>query len=148
MGYPGNVTFEAIYTLTGNRLRLEMSGVPDRPTPISLVQHQYFNLGATDTVLDHVVHLPDAVARTVAGADLIQTGAIIPVANTIDDFLSPRNMRFGAGRSIDYDLNYLSQPAATWPSRSPSLLARMVRSPSGSIPTSRRCSSTTAWGRM
>jgi aldose 1-epimerase len=106
MGYPGTVRFEAIYRLKGSRLRLEMSGMPDRPTPISLVQHQYFNLGETDTVLDHLVHLPDAVARTVAGSDLIQTGAIVPVANTIDDFLNPRSMRFGAGRGIDYDIAY------------------------------------------
>ncbi len=107
MGFPGNVRFEAVYTLSGNRLRLEMSAMPDEPTPISLVQHQYFNLGMTDSVLDHVVHLPDAVARTVSRPDLIQTGAIIPVANTIDDFLTPRSMRFGAGRSIDYDLNFV-----------------------------------------
>jgi aldose 1-epimerase len=107
MGYPGNVHFEAIYSLKGNCLRLEMSGKPDRPTPISLVQHQYFNLGDTETVLDHVMHLPQAVARTVAGADLIQTGAIVPVANTIDDFLMPRSLRFGAGRGIDYDLNFV-----------------------------------------
>ena len=107
MGYPGTVSFEAVYTLNGNRLRLEMYGMPDRPTPISLVQHQYFNLGESDTVLDHVLHLPDAYARTVAGPDLIQTGAIVPVSNTIDDFLSPRSLRFGAGRGIDYDLNYI-----------------------------------------
>ena len=107
MGYPGTVWFEATYTLAGNRLRLEMSATPDRPTPISLIQHQYFNLGETDTVLDHVVHLPDAVARTVAGPGLIQTGVIVPVANTIDDFLTPRNMHFGAGRGIAYDVNYV-----------------------------------------
>ena len=106
-GYPGTVHFEAVYTLKGNRLRLDMSGIPDRPTPISLVQHQYFNLGESDTVLDHVVHLPDAVARTIAGPDLIQTGAIVPVADTIDDFLTPRSMRYGAGRGIKYDLNFI-----------------------------------------
>ncbi len=107
MGYPGMVRFEATYRLEGNSLYLEMTGMPDRPTPISLVQHQYFNLGETDTVLDHLVHVPDGVARTAAGPDLIQTGAIVPVANTIDDFLNPRSMRFGAGRGINYDLNFV-----------------------------------------
>ena len=107
MGYPGTVRFEATYTLRGNRLVLELSGTPDRPTPISLVQHQYFNLGATDTVLDHIVHLPDAVARTVCGPDLIPTGVIAPVANTIDDFLAPRTLRFGGGRAIGYDLSFV-----------------------------------------
>ena len=107
MGYPGTVRFEAVYTLEGDRLRLEMSGMPDEPTPISMVQHHYFNLGETETVLDHTVHMPKSVARTVAGADLLQNGTIVPVAGTIDDFLTPRTMRFGGGRGLDYDLNYV-----------------------------------------
>ncbi|HUH76879.1 MAG TPA: galactose mutarotase, partial [Devosia sp.] len=44
MGYPGNVNFSATYTLRGNRLRLELAATTDTATPISLVQHQYFNL--------------------------------------------------------------------------------------------------------
>jgi galactose mutarotase-like enzyme len=52
MGFPGNVDFTAIYTLSGNRLRLELTAVTDKKTPISLVQHQYFNLGTSDDVLD------------------------------------------------------------------------------------------------
>ena len=107
MGYPGTVAFEAKYTLTGNRLKLELKGVPDMPTPISMVQHQYFNLGQTDTVLDHTVHLPEGVAQTISGADLIPTGAIVPVAGTISDFLTPRGMRFSKGRGIDFDMNFV-----------------------------------------
>ena len=107
MGYPGTVKFEVRYTLSGNRLRLEFSGMPDRPTPISMVQHQYFNLGSTDTVLDHAVHLPEAVAQTLSGPDLVPTGTIVPVAGTISDFLTPRSMRFGGGRGIDYDMNFV-----------------------------------------
>ncbi len=107
MGYPGAVKFEVTYTLTGNRLRLEMAGTPDAPTPISMVQHHYFNLGLTETVLDHMVHMPYSVARTVAGSDLILTGEIVPVADTINDFLHPRIMRFGTGRGIGYDLNFV-----------------------------------------
>ena len=107
MGYPGTVKFEVRYTLAGNRLRLEFSGMPDRPTPISMVQHQYFNLGTTGTVLDHTVHLPESVAQTLSGPDLIPTGTIVPVAGTISDFLTPRSMRFGGGRGIDYDMNFV-----------------------------------------
>ncbi|MBU1176229.1 MAG: galactose mutarotase, partial [Alphaproteobacteria bacterium] len=97
----------ARYVLAGNRLRLELSAMPDRPTPISMVQHQYFNLGETATVLDHTVHLPEAVAQTLSGPDLVPTGAIVPVARTISDFLTPRSMRFGGGRGIDYDMNFV-----------------------------------------
>lgn len=105
MGYPGRVDFTATYTLTGNRLRLELAGLPDRPTPISVVQHQYFNLGQTDSVIDHTVQLPNAVARTEAGDDLIMTGVISPVQGTVWDFLTPRTFRLPDESPFDYDLN-------------------------------------------
>ncbi len=105
MGYPGNVVFTATYTLTGKTLTLELTGVPDRPTPISLVQHQYFNLGLTDTVLDHTVHLPHAVARTQTDDALLTTGVISPVAGTDHDFLGPRTIRRADGSVADYDGN-------------------------------------------
>ena len=31
-----------------------MKGVPDRPTPINLANHNYYNLGGGGTVKDHV----------------------------------------------------------------------------------------------
>ena len=52
-GYPGTVKMQATYRLDGNKLRLELGATTDRPTPLSLVQHQYFNLGTGDDVLDH-----------------------------------------------------------------------------------------------
>ena len=53
MGYPGTLHLKATYRLEGNRLRLEFGATTDKPTPLSLVQHQYFNLGTGDDVLDH-----------------------------------------------------------------------------------------------
>lgn len=105
MGYPGAVAFEARYTLSGSKLRLDLSARPDRPTPISMVQHHYFNLGLTDSILDHEVHLPHAVARTEADSKLQLTGAIFPVAGSAYDFLTPRKVRGPDGNSVDYDLN-------------------------------------------
>lgn len=107
MGFPGTVTFEALYTLKGNRLTLELSGMPDRPTPISLVQHIYFNLGLTESILDHSVHMPSAVARTLVGPDLVPNGVIAPVAGTVDDFTAARTMRDASGAGHDFDLNYV-----------------------------------------
>jgi aldose 1-epimerase len=105
MGYPGNVHMEALYTLTGNRLRLELSATTDRPTPISLVQHQYFNLGLTHSVLDHTVQMPHCVARTESDDRRVMTGVISPIADTIHDFRKPRTLRDPTGAPIDYDLN-------------------------------------------
>jgi aldose 1-epimerase len=104
MGFPGNVTFTALYTLTGNRLKLELHATTDRKTPINVVQHQYFNLGTTDTVLDHSFQIA-APAYTESGDMLIPTGAILPVNGTSWDFRAPRTMRDNAGAPIDYDGN-------------------------------------------
>jgi aldose 1-epimerase len=103
MGFPGNVNFAATYTLVGNRLRLELSATTDRATPLSIVQHQYFNLGTTDTVLDHTIEV-NSSAYTEVGPDLCPTGAILPSAGTIYDLRQPRTMRDGQGAPIDYDI--------------------------------------------
>lgn len=119
MGYPGNVNFSATYTLKGNRLRLELSATTDRATPISLVQHQYFNLGTGNDVLDHTVQI-NASAYTELGEDLAPTGAILPSRGTIYDLRQPRTMRDEAGQPIDYDMGLvldtgrsLADPIAT-----------------------------------
>ncbi|SMQ85892.1 aldose 1-epimerase [Devosia lucknowensis] len=119
MGYPGNVNFAATYTLTGNRLRLELSATTDRATPISLVQHQYFNLGTTDTVLDHEIQV-NSSAYTELGPDLCPSGAILPSKGTIYDLRQPRVMRDAQGKPVDYDIGLVldtgrkhSDPIAT-----------------------------------
>lgn len=119
MGYPGNVNFAATYSLSGNRLRLELSATTDRATPISLVQHQYFNLGTTDTVLDHTIQV-NSSAYTELGEDLAPTGAILPSRGTVYDLRQPRTMRDAKGQPVDYDIGMVldtgrkaSEPIAT-----------------------------------
>lgn len=104
MGYPGNVAFKAVYSLTGNRLRLDLSATSDRKTPISLVQHQYFNLGTGPDVLDHKFQI-NANAFTETDEDLIPTGVILPVKRTQYDLKTPRTLRDGAGKPVRYDVN-------------------------------------------
>ena len=118
-GFPGRVDFAATYRLSGNKLRLELEANPDRRTPISLVQHQYFNLGTGPDILDHQVQI-NASARSEIDAALIPTGAILPVADSVYDMRAGRNMRDEAGQPIDYDLNLvlasgrdLAEPLAT-----------------------------------
>ena len=106
MGYPGNVNFAATYTLSGNNLRLELTATTDRPTPISLVQHQYFNLGTSDHVLDHQIQV-NSSAYTELGADLAPTGAILPSAGTIYDLRQSRTMRDAKGAAVDYDIGMI-----------------------------------------
>lgn len=103
-GFPGTVTFTATYTLTANRLRLDLHATTDKRTPINVVQHQYFNLGTTADILDHRYQLL-APAYTELGEDLIPTGAILPVKGTAWDFNTPRTLRDAAGAPLDYDGN-------------------------------------------
>ena len=103
MGYPGNVNFSATYSLRGNKLRLELAATSDQQTPISLVQHQYFNLGTTELVLDHTIQV-NSSAYTALGPNLAPTGAILPSAGTIYDLRTPRTMRDADGQPVDYDI--------------------------------------------
>jgi aldose 1-epimerase len=119
MGYPGNVDFAVTYRLVGNRLRTEFEAIPDRRTPISLVQHQYWNLGTDPLVLDHWVQIPSS-AYTQLGPDLCPTGAILPSRGTQYDLRAGRILRDAAGAPIDYDINLvldtgrdLADPIAT-----------------------------------
>jgi len=103
-GYPGNVNFTATYTLAGNRLRLDFAATTDRKTPISLVQHQYFNLSGAPTTLDHKVSIK-ASAYTENGEDLIPTGIIRPVDGTKWDFRTAKTLRDATGQPVAFDGN-------------------------------------------
>lgn len=104
MGYPGNVRFVATYQLNDYVLDLTLEAFPDTKTPISLLQHQYFNLGTDDTVLDHKMRLR-ADRYTPLNADLLPTGEILSVEGTKNDFRVFKNMRDETGAPIDYNLN-------------------------------------------
>ena len=91
-GYPGNLAVTVTYWLgNDNSLKIEYAATTDRPTPVNLTQHSYFNLkgeGSGD-ILGHVLMLK-ASRLTPVNAGLIPTGIIMPVAGTPFDFTSPR----------------------------------------------------------
>jgi aldose 1-epimerase len=138
-GYPGNLATRVTYTLTDrNELIIDFLATTDRPTPVNLSQHAYFNLrgAGTGDILDHELHV-FADAFTPVDADLIPTGAIQPVDGTPFDFRKPTRMgdridanhpqiRVGGG----YDHNYVLKTTS-----SPELVhaARVVEPVSGRI---------------
>ncbi|HVX81870.1 MAG TPA: aldose epimerase family protein [Devosia sp.] len=106
-GYPGTLEVQATYRLDGNRLRLELEASTDQPTPVSLVQHQYFNLGEADDVLDHRYWFR-AHAYTENDAQLVPTGNILEIQPGSErDFSRPRTLREASGRPIAYDGNFV-----------------------------------------
>jgi aldose 1-epimerase len=106
MGFPGAVKMKATYRLDGNRLRLELGATTDRPTPISLVQHQYFNLGTGNDILDHSYWFATNAITDNDSASLIPTGNILEAKpGTTWDFRTAKTLRDKAGQPIGYDGN-------------------------------------------
>ncbi|MEP4769281.1 MAG: aldose epimerase family protein [Roseibium sp.] len=107
MGYPGHVEVLVRYTLTGaGALRIKISATTDKPTPVNLSQHSYFNLDGSDTILDHSVEI---AADSYLPVDdvLIPTGEIRKVAWTPYDFQDGRTVRRKSGEDgVVYDHNF------------------------------------------
>ena len=74
-GYPGLVDITVIISLSGNILSYEMTAIPDRPTPINMAQHNYYNLMGSGNVWEHKIE-SKATAYTPVDTDLIPTGII------------------------------------------------------------------------
>ncbi len=117
-GYPGNLIVTAIYTLTkDNKLKLEMTATTDKPTPVNLVNHSYWNLAGHNrgNILGQYLTI-DADRYTPSNEQLIPTGEIESVEDTPYDFIQPRLIGEGMNQLRNtlkqkypggYDLNYV-----------------------------------------
>ncbi|MBS1918821.1 MAG: galactose mutarotase [Bacteroidetes bacterium] len=109
-GYPGNLNIQVIYTLgSDNSLKMEFTATTDKPTPVNLTNHSYFNLsaGKDSTILGHELKL-NSDRYTPVNDLLIPTGKISPVKGTAMDFIKAKKV----GRNIDlvkggYDQNWI-----------------------------------------
>lgn len=109
MGYPGRLIATCTYSLEEpSTVRIVLEATCDRPTPVNLTTHGYFNLdGSPDISSHHLMIRADYVTPT--APDLIPTGEIRRVENTDYDFTSLRPI--GAAQLMQhrttYDINYV-----------------------------------------
>lgn len=87
MGYPGTVRFTVTFGLDGHTLTFDMTGEPDRPTPINLAQHSYYRLGGP--VAEHTLQV-DAHRVCDLDATFVPTGEIVDIRGTPLDFRAAR----------------------------------------------------------
>ena len=90
-GYPGTLHATVRYTLTDrNELAIEYQATTDKPTPINLTNHSYFNLAGegSGTVLGQVVTI-HADRYVPVDSTFIPTGDLASVNGTPFDFRKP-----------------------------------------------------------
>ena len=98
-GYPGNLTAQVVYTLEpDNSLKIDYTATSDKPTPVNLSNHCYFNLsaGKDSTILNHQLQI-NADKYTPVDDHLIPTGKMTSVKGTPMDFTTAKAI----GRDID-----------------------------------------------
>jgi aldose 1-epimerase len=90
-GYPGNLHVEVDYALNNdNELIIRYKAETDRPTPVNLTNHSYFNLNSVSSdILKHRLVL-DCDFYTPVDETLIPTGEIRSVEGTPFDFLEEK----------------------------------------------------------
>lgn len=98
-GYPGNVTASVTYQLdNNNKLHIKYHAETDQDTLINMTNHTYFNLdGAENTeensVLDHIVELPNSSRYTVNNELAVPTGELASVKDTPFDFKKAKKIK-------------------------------------------------------
>lgn len=138
-GYPGTLTVFATYSLNeSNELRIEYTATTDRPTIANITNHAYWNLageGAAVGAMGHILTIP-AEHYTPVNDKLIPTGALQPVADTVFDFRTPKQIGARVREARDpqivygkgYDHNFM---IARDVAKEPRLVARVEEPTTG-----------------
>ena len=110
-GYPANVKMSVTYKFdNNNNLSVKYEAQSDSDTILNLTNHSYFNLdGAENTyensVMEHIIHLPNSSKYTPVNEIAIPTGEIKSVDGTDFDFRTPQKL--SEMNKNGYDQNFV-----------------------------------------
>jgi len=109
-GYPGELKVKVIYSLTPDmELKIRYYAQTDKPTPINLTHHGYFNLkgAGNGDMLEHELMI-NADRYTIVNEQLVPTGELREVTGTPMDFRQPKLIGRDMARvNGGYDHNFV-----------------------------------------
>lgn len=91
-GFPGEVKFEVRVCLKFPRFIYSIFARPDRPTPISVAQHNYYTLGSSEGIGSHKLKLASNRYLEIDNQG-IPTGRVQAVQESQLDFTEPKEIR-------------------------------------------------------
>jgi aldose 1-epimerase len=93
-GFAGNLNVTVIYKVVNNELHIEYIAKTDKPTPVNITNHSYFNLsaGSEKDVLNHQLYIAANNYLEVNEA-LVPSGKLLPVYNSIMDFRTAKDIK-------------------------------------------------------
>ncbi|GAA6186210.1 aldose epimerase family protein [Aliiglaciecola sp. NS0011-25] len=107
-GFPGNLTVSVTYQLTAaNALIIEYYATTDRPTPINLTNHCYFNLGESSGKSLYLQLMSSACLE--ADIDNIPTGNLLSLEEQGINFREPQS--FGTREKLAQNTLLKHQPS-------------------------------------
>ena len=124
-GFPGELTCYIRYELNNCReMDIQIRATTDKPTPVNLTTHHYFNLhNGEGTIHDHRLQI--AASHTLEqDRNLVVTGRLLPVEGTAHDLRKPFLLKDGLTQLAEYDQSFvLDKGISSFPELSATLSA-------------------------
>lgn len=109
-GYPSKIKYIVTYKLAGYTLMMNHKAFPQTKSPINMTNHMYFNLGNSETILDHlmsvdayeVVKLDETYCPSAEKINTVNTAFDFRVPNMIRKVVKKQHPQFELTRLIDH----------------------------------------------